>query len=118
VAALGMLETAPCEASEVPNPHTLHQFQSANNYFTEMCSGFEEGSYLRLIDFGERRLPLAVPGNERAVVALGMLETAPCEPSEARPHPVPHTLPHTLYHTPRTPPTATQARASLFARLY
>jgi len=21
------------------------------NYFTEMCSGFEEGSYLRLIDF-------------------------------------------------------------------
>ena len=22
-----------------------------NNYFTEMCSGSEEGSYLRLIDF-------------------------------------------------------------------
>ena len=26
---------------------TCHQ----NNYFTEMCSGSEEGSYLRLIDF-------------------------------------------------------------------
>ena len=23
-----------------------------NNYFTEICSGFEAGSYLRLIDFG------------------------------------------------------------------
>ena len=25
--------------------------QFENNYFTEMCSGFEVGSYLRLIDF-------------------------------------------------------------------
>ena len=25
--------------------------QSENNYFTEMCSGSEAGSYLRLIDF-------------------------------------------------------------------
>jgi len=28
----------------------LDEFE--NNYFTEMCSGSEEGSYLRLIDFG------------------------------------------------------------------
>ena len=26
--------------------------QFKNNYFTEMCSGSEAGSYLRLIDFG------------------------------------------------------------------
>ena len=26
-------------------------WQSENNYFTEMCSGSEAGSYLRLIDF-------------------------------------------------------------------
>ena len=25
--------------------------QFENNYFTEMCSGSEEGSYLRLMDF-------------------------------------------------------------------
>ena len=25
--------------------------QLENNFFTEMCSGFEAGSYLRLIDF-------------------------------------------------------------------
>ena len=32
---------------EVP----LHISQSENKYFTEMCSGSEAGSYLRLIDF-------------------------------------------------------------------
>jgi len=29
--------------------HTRFEFE--NNYFTEMCSGSEAGSYLRLIDF-------------------------------------------------------------------
>ena len=29
----------------------LNSSQIENNYFTEMCSGSEEGSYLRLIDF-------------------------------------------------------------------
>jgi len=28
-----------------------HSYQFKNNYFTEMCSGSEDGSYLRLIDF-------------------------------------------------------------------
>jgi len=32
-----------------PNQNTCTQFE--NNYFTEMCSGSETGSYLRLIDF-------------------------------------------------------------------
>ena len=30
---------------------TAHSSQFENNYFTEMCSGSEAGSYLRLIDF-------------------------------------------------------------------
>jgi len=30
---------------------TRYSSQFKNNYFTEMCSGSEEGSYLRLIDF-------------------------------------------------------------------
>ena len=30
-------------------PWGASQFE--NNYFTQMCSGFEAGSYLRLIDF-------------------------------------------------------------------
>jgi len=30
--------------------HPLRETRE-NNYFTEMCSGSEEGSYLRLIDF-------------------------------------------------------------------
>ena len=30
----------------------LVRFGWVNNYFTEMCSGSEAGSYLRLIDFG------------------------------------------------------------------
>ena len=29
----------------------MHGFQFENNYFTEMCSGSEAGSYLRLMDF-------------------------------------------------------------------
>jgi hypothetical protein len=29
----------------------IFQTQFKNNYFTEMCSGSEVGSYLRLIDF-------------------------------------------------------------------
>jgi hypothetical protein len=29
----------------------LRVFQFENNYFTEMCSGSEAGSYLRLTDF-------------------------------------------------------------------
>ena len=28
-----------------------HSSQLENNYFTKMCSGFEAGSYCRLIDF-------------------------------------------------------------------
>ena len=28
-----------------------YSYQFENNHFTEMCSGFEAGSYLRLIDF-------------------------------------------------------------------
>ena len=28
-----------------------YSYQFENNYFTEMCSGPEAGSYLRLIDF-------------------------------------------------------------------
>ena len=31
--------------------HRCVRGQLRNNYFTEMCSGSEEGSYLRLIDF-------------------------------------------------------------------
>ena len=30
---------------------TTGECQFKNNYFTEMCSGSEAGSYLRLIDF-------------------------------------------------------------------
>ena len=30
--------------------------QSKNNYLTDMCSGLEEGSYSRLIDFGISQL--------------------------------------------------------------
>jgi len=33
-----------------PLQRLLHE-GNQNNYFTEMCSGSEEGSYLRLIDF-------------------------------------------------------------------
>jgi len=35
----------------LPAVHGTHQHLGENNYFTEMCSGSEEGSYLRLIDF-------------------------------------------------------------------
>ena len=40
---------------EVATPRDLRRLRPVtgsleNNYFTEMCSGFEEGSYLRLID--------------------------------------------------------------------
>ena len=31
--------------------HRKVSYQFENNYFTEMCSGSEAGSYLRLIDF-------------------------------------------------------------------
>ena len=37
-----------------PNPQTLNHARSQvdmNNYFTEMCSGSEAGSYFRLKDF-------------------------------------------------------------------
>ena len=33
------------------NPRPLPARKFENNYFTEMCSGSEEGSYSRLIDF-------------------------------------------------------------------
>ena len=36
------------ELSQADRVVALHQF--GNNYFTEMCSGSEAGSYLRLID--------------------------------------------------------------------
>ena len=56
-------ECAPSQAGLAPRPtlpHATHlcrekelrvRSQSDNNYFTEMCSGSEAGSYLRLIDF-------------------------------------------------------------------
>jgi len=34
----------------------IYSSQFKNNYFTEMCSGSEAGSYLRLIDFGITQL--------------------------------------------------------------
>ena len=37
------------EAASVEGGWDSSQFK--NNYFTEMCSGFEAGSHLRLIDF-------------------------------------------------------------------
>ena len=43
----GVLEI---EGALVHHPDLLTS-QFENNYFTEMCSGSEEGSYLRLIDF-------------------------------------------------------------------
>jgi len=33
-------------------------FGDENNYFTEMCSGFEAGSYLRLIHFVYQSTPV------------------------------------------------------------
>jgi len=36
-------------AHQLPSSPTMHH-QAAGNYFTEMCSGSEAGSYLRLID--------------------------------------------------------------------
>jgi len=41
------LHPAPCTLH--PAPYTIHPAPS--NYCTEMCSGSEAGSYLRLIDF-------------------------------------------------------------------
>jgi len=35
---------------EAGEPQTLNRPQFENNYFTEMCSGSEAGSYLRLIE--------------------------------------------------------------------
>jgi len=41
-----------------------------NNYFTEMCSGSEEGSYLRLIDFVyHSNLGLRVIKKRRRIIA-------------------------------------------------
>ena len=38
-----------CVVHRVPEP--LHLVQEKNNYFTEMCSSSEAGSYVRLIAF-------------------------------------------------------------------
>jgi len=39
-------------AQVIPHlPADRYSSQFKNNYFAEMCSGSEEGSYLRLIDF-------------------------------------------------------------------
>ena len=38
-------------AAPVPDHVSAPGSQFKNNYFTEMCSGSEAGSYLRLIDF-------------------------------------------------------------------
>jgi len=45
-----------------------------HNYFTEMCSGSEEGSYLRLMDFCITRLGLRVK-EDRCGHWPGPLET-------------------------------------------
>ena len=42
---------AGCSAMKYQSPSPPHALQLASNFFTEMCSGSEEGSYLRLIDF-------------------------------------------------------------------
>ena len=36
---------------KLEEPAHRYSSQFENNYFTEMCSGFEAGSYLRRIDF-------------------------------------------------------------------
>ena len=48
VAAFGARRCSPGEPLYLRG-HPGTQFK--NNYFTEMCCGSEEGSYLRLIDF-------------------------------------------------------------------
>ena len=40
-----------CAAASVPSCTNRYSFQFENNYCTEMCSGSEAGSYVRLIDF-------------------------------------------------------------------
>jgi len=99
-----------------------HGFE--NNYFTEMCSGSEAGSYLRLIDFVYSILGLRVIKKRRkkkhgAGNSEGLRQRAshpspytrhltPCtlHPTPYTPHPTPYTLhptPYTLNPTPYTP---------------
>ena len=48
-------EVSVCVHLNLPHLSTTlcirYSAQFKNNYFTEMCSGYEEGSYLRLKDF-------------------------------------------------------------------
>jgi len=60
----------------------LLSFQFENNYFTEMCSGSEAGSYLRLMDFVyHSTLGLRVIKKKRKF---------PCSHHACRPGPYPH----------------------------
>ena len=50
VGVWGVCRSTPTPAHPVPFEYQF-SYQFKNNYFTEMCSGSEAGSYLRLIDF-------------------------------------------------------------------
>ena len=51
IRALGSVAPLCATAGDLAGPHTMSsRKQVENNYFTEMCSGSEEGSYSRLID--------------------------------------------------------------------
>ena len=54
----------------------LRQETIINNYFTEMCSGSEEGSCLRLIDFSlsTGRVPRDTAGSALLVVYTGVCD--------------------------------------------
>ena len=47
----GLVQVSSVQVSGSPGQLWLFHLTFKNNYFTEMCSGPEAGSYLRLIDF-------------------------------------------------------------------
>ena len=51
-----------------------------NNYFTEMCSGSEEGSYLRLVDFASLNSRLESVKEEERLFTEGAAPPAASAP--------------------------------------
>ena len=79
------------QAGRLPRPH-LDSSQFKNNHFTEMCSGTEAGSYLRLIDSCITQLKAQGPSrtcNESKKEEDPTWTTPPPRPPPPRPPPPP-----------------------------
>ena len=59
--------------------------QFKDNYFTEMCSGSEAGSYLRFIDFFHSTLGLRVITKKREALGWGVLPATNIEQNRGNP---------------------------------